>query len=334
MYEYYHDKNVLITGGAGFIGSELCSQISKVCKKLIIIDNLVNGKFSNVKNLLNNNIIFYDLDIRDGVKIEKIIKDIDIVFHLACLGVRHSIHSPFENHEVNASATLNLLKTSSLNKVKKFIYISTSEVYGNNITPPIAEKHPTFPATVYGSSKLAAEAYARSYWNTYNFPVVIIRPFNSYGPNSHHEGDSGEVIPKFILRCILDEPMIIHGDGKQTRDFTFVEDTARGILLGGMNKFLLGKTVNIGYGKEVTILDLAKLIKSLIPNSKSKIIKSDPRPGDVLRLISDNSLAQGTLKYKPKISLSKGLKKLIDWYGNDKDKLKKLLNEEIEKNWE
>ena len=320
MYNYYNNKNILLTGGAGFIGSELCSQISKVCKKLIIIDNLVNGKLNNIQNLLNDHIIFYDIDIRDNDKVEKILKDIDIVFHLACLGVRHSIHSPFENHEVNATATLNLLRISSLNKVEKFIYISTSEVYGNDIIPPISEKHPAFPATVYGSSKLAAEAYTRSYWNTYNFPVVIIRPFNSFGPNSHHEGDSGEVIPKFILRCILDKPMIIHGDGKQTRDFTFVKDTARGILLAGISKKLIGKTINIGYGKEVSIFELAKLIKSLMPHSKSKIIKSEPRPADVLRLVSNNTLAKKILKYEPEISLREGLITLINLYGNDKKK--------------
>mgnify|MGYP001354778558 CR=1 FL=1 len=316
MYEYYYDKNVLITGGAGFIGSELCSQISKVCKKLIIIDNLVNGKFSNVKNILNNNIIFYDLDIRDSVKIEKIIKDIDIVFHLACLGVRHSIHSPFENHEVNASATLNLLKTSYLNKVKKFIYISTSEVYGNNITPPISEKHPTFPATVYGSSKLAAEAYARSYWNTYNFPVVIIRPFNSYGPNSHHEGDSGEVIPKFILRCILDEPMIIHGDGKQTRDFTFIDDAIKRTfdIAEKINKG--SEIFNICGDNEYTIKNVATKIKNLC-NSSSKIttqeVPSNRNEFEVQRRTgSSKKINQfiGDYKY---IDLSIGLKLIKDY---------------------
>lgn len=121
-------------------------------------------------------------------------RDVDIVFHLACLGVRHSIHSPLENHEVNASATLGLLNASRSIGVKRFVYVSSSEVYGTARTAPITEDHPTLPMTVYGASKLAGEAYTRAFWETYRYPSVVLRPFNAYGPRCHHEGDSGEVI--------------------------------------------------------------------------------------------------------------------------------------------
>jgi UDP-glucose 4-epimerase len=333
MQNYYKNKNILITGGAGFIGSELSSQLSKICKKLTIVDNLVNGKLENINNIVGDNVIFHNVDVRDTKQMSLILDDIDVVFHLACLGVRHSIHSPYENHEVNASATLNLLRISKEKGVIKFLYVSTSEVYGNNVSVPISEKHQTFPATVYGASKLAGEAYCRAYWDTYDFPTVIIRPFNSFGPNSHHEGDSGEVIPKFMLKCMVDDPLIIHGDGKQTRDFTYVSDTARGIMLGGYKDSAIGKTINIGFGKEVSINDLAIFIKNTVDNTKSKVILSEPRPGDVQRLVSNNKLASEILGYESEVSLQEGLELLKNWYGSDVEKIKNLLKDEVEKNW-
>lgn len=333
MENYYKNKNVLVTGGAGFIGSELSSQLSKICKKLTIVDNLVNGKLENINSILGDNVVFQKVDIRDTDKMSSLLDDIDVVFHLACLGVRHSIHSPYENHEVNATATLNLLKSSREKNVSKFIYVSTSEVYGNNVTVPISESHQTLPATVYGGAKLAGEAYTRAYWDTYGYSTVVIRPFNSYGPNSHHEGDSGEVIPKFMLKCLVGDPMIIHGDGKQSRDFTYVSDTARGILLGGFHEAAIGKTINIGFGKEVTINDLAELIKQTVENSNSDVVLSEPRPGDVRRLWSNNTLASEILGYESNVSLQEGLTLLKNWYGKDQEKLKKLLEEEVEKNW-
>ncbi len=160
------------------------------------------------------------------------------VYHLACLGVRHSVHSPHENHDVNATATLTLLAAARQADVPRFVYVSSSEVYGGVQSIPIlgdaiSEDHPAFPCTVYGGSKLAGECYARAYFRTYDYPTVVVRPFNTYGPRSHHEGDSGEVIPKFLLRCLAGRPMIVFGDGSQSRDFTFVSDTAAGILLAG-----------------------------------------------------------------------------------------------------
>ena len=333
MFKYYKNKRILVIGGAGFIGSELSSQIANNCKELTIIDNLVNGKFKNIENLLSDKVNFKNIDIRNYDEITAVMKNIDIVFHLACLGVRHSIHSPRENHDVNATATLEILKIAKNNNIEKFIYISTSEVYGNNVIIPISEAHSTLPATVYGAAKLAAEAYCRAYWDTYNSNIVIIRPFNSFGPNSHHEGDCGEVIPKFMLRSFAEKSLIIHGDGNQTRDFTFVSDTARGILLGGVNNLAIGKTINIGYGNEVSINELAVLVRDTVGTSNSKIIHSDPRPGDVKQLFSDNTLAHNLLNYHPEISLKKGLLLLKKWYMKDRDNIKNLLLDELEVNW-
>src|SRR5205807_8697625 len=154
--------------------------------------------------------------------------------HLACLGVRHSIHSPLENHEVNATASQHLLEEAKKADVRRLVYVSSSEVYGTARWAPMTEEHPTFPMTVYGASKLTGECYTRAYHRTYAFPTVVVRPFNTYGPHCHHEGDSGEVIPKFMLRCMAGRSLVIFGDGTQTRDFTYVSDTARGIFLAGV----------------------------------------------------------------------------------------------------
>ena len=264
---------------------------------------------------------------------EKFLDGVDIIYHLACLGVRHSIHDPKENHEVNASATLQLLELSRNLKVGRFVYVSTSEVYGTARNTPMTEQHPTMPHTVYGGSKLAGECYARAFFDTYEYDTVIVRPFNAFGPRSHHEGDSGEVIPKFMLRALAGQPMIVFGNGKQTRDFTFVSDTARGIFMAGLSKKALGQTINLGQGKEITVRDLADKIRLVADNADAEIIFDEPRPGDVLRLFADSTKAKDLLGFAPEINLEEGLEKLCKWYGSLEQDPKTLLEKEVRHNW-
>jgi len=187
--------------------------------------------------------------------------------------------------------------------VKRFVYVSSSEVYGTARAVPITEEHPTLPMTVYGASKLAGEAYTRAFWETYRYPTVVLRPFNAYGPRCHHEGDSGEVIPKFMLRCLAGKPMVIFGDGTQTRDFTFVGDTASGILEAGFSDGSVGQTINLGSGKEVQVRELADTIAQLLDRPHAEITHADPRPGDVLRLLADSSKAKTLLRFESTVAL-------------------------------
>ena len=324
----------LVTGGAGFIGSELVRQVAAVGCDVTIVDNLVNGKRENVNEVLGDKVRLEVADIRDAALMGRLLENVDVVYHLACLGVRHSIHSPEENHEVNASATLALLIRAREAKVKRFVYVSSSEVYGTAQKVPMTEDYPPSPNTVYGASKLAGDCYTRAFWRTHGFPTVVVRPFNSYGPRSHHEGDSGEVIPKFLLRTMARRPMVIFGDGSQTRDFTYVEDTARGILLAGTTDAAVGETVNLGQGSESTINDLADLVRQVLRRPDAETEYADPRPGDVLRLYADIAKARSLLGYTPTVSLLEGLTRLKTWYEAQGIPPEELLQKERVKTWE
>jgi UDP-glucose 4-epimerase len=332
-------STVVVTGGAGFIGSELVRQLAARGDRVVIVDNLVNGKRENVVDCLSDHVTLMVTDIRDIDALVPILRSAQAVYHLACLGVRHSVHSPQQNHEVNATATLQLLAASRQADVPRFVCVSSSEVYGDSgSTPergwaPMSEEHPTFPSTVYGGSKLAGECYARAYHRTYGYPTVVVRPFNAYGPRSHHEGDSGEVIPKFVLRCLAGRPMVVFGDGTQTRDFTFVTDTARGILLAGEHARAVGETINVGSGREVTINDLARLVAEAVGRPDAEIVHDRPRPGDVPRLCADVSRAKSLLAYEPQVSLDEGLRRLVQWYRQQRKTPEQLLEQEVLHNW-
>ena len=327
------NRQVLVTGGAGFIGSELVSQLVAQGSTVLVVDNLVNGKRENLEGLPTEQFQLVVADIRDSDRMADLLQGVDIVFHLACLGVRHSIHSPDENHEVNATTTLKLLSAARAAGVKRFVYVSTSEVYGTARWVPMTEEHPTFPMTVYGASKLAGECYARAFYQTYNYPTVVVRPFNAYGPCCHHEGDSGEVIPKFLLRSMAGKPMVIFGDGTQTRDFTYVSDTARGILMAGFADSVVGQTINLGSGFEIAINDLAREVARIVGRLDAVVSHDDPRPGDVLCLYAETTKAQQLLGFKPQVPLREGLTKLRDWYLSLEEPPKTLLEHEIVRNW-
>lgn len=328
-------QTVVITGGAGFIGSMLVRLLLDSGATVRVVDNLVNGKHENLADIADNErLTLHLVDIRDTQSIRALMQDTQIIFNLAVLGVRHSLHSPHENHEVNATATLHMLSAAREVGVERYVYVSTSEVYGTARTVPMTESHPTYPMTVYGASKLAGESYTRAFWETYHYPTVVVRPFNSYGLRSHHEGDSGEVIPKFLLRCMADKPLIIFGDGTQTRDFTFVEDSARGILLAGTSDKAVGETINIGSNHEITINDLAETVKTVVGKPNAEIIHDEPRPGDVLRLYADSSKAGELLGFEPQVTMSEGLQRLKAWYEAQSLSAEELLEAEKVRNWE
>jgi UDP-glucose 4-epimerase len=322
-------QKVVVTGGAGFIGSSLVRQLSAMGARVVAADNLVNGKRDNLPDGIDLQVA----DIRDLDRMRPLIEDAAVVYHLACLGVRHSLHAPMENHAVNATATLELLGLARACGVKRFVTVSSSEVYGTARWAPMSEEHPTFPMTVYGAGKLAGECYTRAYHATHGFETVVVRPFNAFGPRCHHEGDSGEVIPKFMLRALAGMPLIVFGDGRQTRDFTFIADTAAGILAAGIADDAIGQTINLGSGREIEIGALAEKISHLVGAGAPDIRHAEPRPGDVLRLCGDASLARKLLAFEPATDLTSGLTELLTWYRGLGRPAEDLLADERERNW-
>ncbi len=327
-------RRVLVTGGAGFIGSELVRQLVQADAQVTVLDNLVNGRRENLEGVLGDRCRLIVADVRDRGVMAELLPGTDTVFHLAVLGVRHSIHSPAENHDVNATATLHLLALAHRAGVRRFVYVSTSEVYGTARQVPMTEDHPTYPMTVYGAAKLAGECYTRAFHRTYGFPTVVVRPFNAFGPRCHHEGDCGEVIPKFLLRCLAGRPLVIFGDGTQTRDFTFVSDTAAGILAAGLHDGAIGQTINIGSGAELPIRELAGLVRRVSGRPGVVVVHHEPRPGDVLRLCADTTLAARLLGYRPRVEFAEGLTRLLAWYRSQPRRPEELLEEERVRNWE
>jgi UDP-glucose 4-epimerase len=323
--------SALVVGGAGFIGSALVRELAAT-GPVRALDDLSTGKAANVDGV--EGVELQVGSILDPAAVERALDGVDVVFHLACLGVRHSIHAPIANHEVNAAGTLQLLEAARRRGVLRFVYTSTSEVYGTAMTAPMSVDHPTYPHTVYGGSKLAGEAYTRAYHSTYGMETVVLRPFNAYGPRSHHEGDSGEVIPKFIVRAMNGLPPVIFGDGTQTRDFTFVEDTARAIALAGHAPAAVGRTINIGNGREIRIDRLAEMVTAAVGRPDLAAEHAEGRPGDVLRLIADASTANDLLGWSPSVSLDEGIRRLLAWHEEQGTDWAAALGEDVERNWE
>ncbi len=325
------EKRPLVIGGAGFIGSSLVRLLADD-GPVTVLDDLSTGHAANIEGVPGADLV--EASLLDDDALAGVVRDASVVYHLACLGVRHSIHQPVQNHQVNALGTLKVLETARQHGVDRVVYCSTSEVYGTAERVPMDEGHPTWPHTVYGGSKLAGEAYTRAYHVTYGMPTVVIRPFNAFGPRSHHEGDSGEVIPKFLVRGMNGLAPIIFGDGSQTRDFTYVEDTARAILAAGSSEAAVGETINVGNGAEIPILELARVVADVVGRPDLTPEMHPSRPGDVLRLYADAGKAADLLGWKPVVSLREGLERLLAWHEEQGTDWATALSEDVAHNWE
>lgn len=324
----------LVTGGAGFIGSHLADRLAAEGCRVRVLDDLSNGRRENLSQL--SGAAGFELiqgSVLEPSDVKKAMKGADVVFHLACLGVRHSLKRPFENHRVNAEGALNVLEAARTASVARFVGCSSSEVYGTAERVPMPEGHPVHPCTVYGASKLAGEAYVRAYHATYGLPAVVVRPFNTYGPRSHHEGDAGEMIPKSIVRALNGKPILVFGDGSQTRDFTYVSDIASALVLAARCDAAVGLTLNAGSGFEVSIARIAELIREEV-GSSSKIRRAAPRPGDVLRLFADASRMRKLTGWRPEVSFEEGLKRTIESFRARPEGARSLLGQEAGRNWE
>lgn len=322
-------KDVLVTGGAGFIGSHLTEALVRAgARSVSVVDDLSTGSLENLSEV-RDTIEFVQGDICDPT-IAAHAAEQDVVFHLAVRNVRASIANPGENLRVNANGTLELLEAMRHGSRGRFIYVSSSEVYGIPPDGRYSESSLPGPTTVYGAGKLAGELIALAYHRTFGMDTMVIRPFNNFGPRSHFEGDSGEVIPKFILRALVGRPLLIHGDGTQSRDFMFVAETADWLVRLSTVDAMIGGVLNIGTGEDIAVIDLARMIID-ITGSASEISHGIPRPGDVPRLCADIEKARELVDFELSTPFAEGLQRTIEYFrATDAER---LLDQEVEQNW-
>lgn len=326
---------VLVTGGAGFIGSHLVSALLErddVCA-IRVLDDLSNGSRANLAHLHDSRLEVYVGSVTDPATVSAAMSEVTHVWHLACLGVRHSLHDPMTNHRVNAEGSLVVLLAARDARVKRYVHVSSSEVYGTAQYAPMDEDHPTTPETVYGGSKLAGEAYARAMYRTYTMPVVVARPFNTYGERSHFEGDSGEVIPRTIVRALCGERPLIFGDGKQTRDLTHVTDTAAGLIALGLSDAAVGRTVNLGSGIETSVLQIAASVAVAVGRKDLFPLHLDERPGDVRRLLADATQMHDLTSWRPLVPFDDGVATLTRWFSSRDQSPQEMLRAIEAQNW-
>ena len=302
-------KKYLITGGAGFIGSHLCERILNMGHFVVCLDNFYNGNLNNIRGLFNHeNFYFVEGSILDHELLKELAIDCDYIFHLAAqIHVEKSIIRPAETLEINLQGTKNVLDICTRYKHLSMVMASSAEVYGES-EGAHSELSPLRPQSPYAASKVAAESLCVSYYHTYSTNVRIVRNFNTFGPRQKSSG-YGSVIAIFVRRALNGKPLIVYGDGEQTRDYQYVEDVINGYMIA--QDIPPGEIVNTGFGKDYTINDIAKSIITL-SNSSSSVVHTDSRPGEVKKL---NSNVEKIKNYGHvnQYSLEEGLQKYINW---------------------
>lgn len=324
----------MVTGGAGFIGSHLVDRLLEAGAKVRVLDDFHSGSRKNLEHHSANPALeVISGSICDRACLGQAISGCDYVFHLACRNVRESLKIPTPNHDVNATGTFEVLKAASAAKVKRFLYCSSSEVNGTACTVPMQEEYHYKPETIYGASKLCGEYYTQVFQRSGWLETVIARPHNNYGPREHYAGISGEVIPRFILLALAGLPLTVYGDGLQTRDFTYVAETAEYLVRLMLSQAAAGNTYNICRGKEVSIKRIAELIIKLT-NSSSTVTQLAPRPNDVLRLYGDPGRLAETTGSSPSISIEDGLRRTVEWFQKNVPITEQLLESFTSCDWE
>jgi len=304
----------LVTGGAGFIGSHIADALVKQGKKVRVLDNFSTGKIENLKGILNK-ISLIRGDIKDKRTVKKSIKGVKYVLHQAAL---HSVPKSFDDPEsfnaVNITGTLNLLLAAREAGVQRFVFASSGSVYGEPKRFPEQESFIPHPISPYAATKLMGEVYCRLFWEYYKLPTISLRYFNVFGPRQSMENKYAVVVPKFIISLLTNQSPPIYGDGKQSRDFTYINNVVQANMLSLKAKpASFGKVFNIACGRSYTILELLGLLNKLTGKNIDPIFNM-PRQGDIRYTLADISRVRKYLNYKPNVAFKDGLKYSIEYF--------------------
>jgi len=303
----------LVTGGAGFIGSHIAEYLVKKGNFVRVVDNFTSGKEENLADF-RDKIELIRSDIREKEVCLKASQGIDYIMHQAALrSVPKSMFNPQEYNEVNITGTVNLLQAAVENKAKGFVFASSSSVYGEVKIFPEKESFVPGPISPYALSKLAGEYYCRLFSYHYRLPTVSLRYFNVFGPRQALDDEYAVVIPKFIHCLLKDEQPPIFGSGKQSRDFTYIDNVVQANILSCKNKNFKGEVFNVASGKDYTVLGLVETLNKIMrKNIKPAFLA--PRPGDVFRTLADLSQSKRKLGFKPRVDFLKGLKLTVEYF--------------------
>lgn len=322
-YQKLSNKKVLITGGAGFIGSNLCESFLEAGNEVICLDNLSTGFRSNLEHLMDEpGFEFVEGDIRDFDTCKECVKKVHVVLHQAALGsVPRSIKDPITSNQVNVDGFLNILQASRETGVERIVYAASSSTYGDSVELPKIEENIGMPISPYAVTKYVNELYAHVFSNLFDLKIIGLRYFNVFGRKQTPDGAYAAAIPKFIKAFMNHESPQIHGDGMQTRDFTYIDNVIQINHLAALteNADAFNNVYNVAYGERTSLMDLIDVIRDSLTRFDSAISKvqvehGPPRQGDVRDSLADISKAQKLLGYKPEYSLNDGIREAIDWY--------------------
>ncbi len=303
----------LVTGGAGFIGSNICRRLVSEGCFVRVLDNLLTGKKENLASVMDR-IEFVEADMGDIEVARRAAKDIDVVLHQGALpSVPRSVDDPAASHRHCVDATFTMLLAARDSGVKRFVYAASSSAYGDTPTLPKEETMRPMPLSPYAVGKLVGEYYCSVFSSVFGLETISLRYFNVFGPHQDPTSQYAAAIPAFVTSILKDQPPTIYGDGEQSRDFTYIDNVVEANLLAARAEKTAGETVNVACGEAITVNAIIDMINDIVGKSvKSNHV--DPRPGDVKHSLADISLAQKVIGYKPVISFQDGLTKAIDWY--------------------
>ncbi len=306
-------ERFLVTGGAGFIGSNIAAKLVSQDCFVRVVDNLLTGKKSNLTGIIDK-IEFIEADMGDEKIAHSAMKDIDVVLHQGALpSVPRSVDDPAATHKHCVDATFTLLLAARDAGIKRFVYASSSSAYGDTPTLPKVETMGPEPLSPYAAAKLAGEYYAKVFYNVFGLETISLRYFNVFGPHQDPTSQYAAAIPAFVMAILKDEPPTIFGDGEQTRDFTYVDNVVEANLLAARVKHTAGEVVNIACGRAVTVNEIIDMINDLV-GKNIKPVYDPPRPGDVKHSLADVTLAKKTIGFEPTMPFKQGLQLAIDWY--------------------